>query len=440
MNDPRAAAERICRILDEAGYRALLAGGCVRDMLLGVPPRDYDIATNARPEEVGRLFEKTISVGAAFGVQLVVFPEGVFEVATFRSDGPYPDGRHPSHVEFAGEEEDARRRDFTINAMFYDPASQRVVDYVGGREDLARRLIRTVGDPKQRFQEDHLRLIRAVRFAARLGYAIAPETLAAARDLAPLIRKTSAERVRDELIKMLTEGGARRALELMDETGLLAHVLPEVARMKGVEQPQPFHPEGDVFLHTLLMLEMMQQPTLTLALAVLFHDLGKPLTRTEDDRIRFNNHDKVGAEEAAAVCRRLRISTEDTERVAWLVSQHMRLALAPRMRESKLKRFVREEGFDELVELCRLDCLASHRSLDVIEWIRAYRARLKPEEMRPKPLLRGDDLIQMGYRPGPIFSTILRAVEDAQLEGKLLDAEQARAFVRDHWPSGSSEA
>lgn len=434
MDDRKRAAIEICRTLTKAGFRALLAGGCVRDLILGVQPKDYDIATNAPTEEVERLFTSCVSVGAEFGVQIVLLPEGHFEVATFRRDGPYSDGRHPDRVEFLDEQIDARRRDFTINALFLDPETDSIIDYVGGRKDLDARLVRAVGDPRERFAEDHLRMLRAVRFAARLGYAIVPETYAALGEMAPLIAKTSPERIRDELIMMLTEGGCRRAFELLDETGLLECILPEIARMKGVRQPPRFHPEGDVFDHTLLMLDRMEHPSSTLAMAVLLHDVGKPLTQSFEDRIRFNNHDKVGARIAEKICRRLHMPNEDRERIAWMVENHMRVDAAPKMRESKRKRFVREEAFTDLLELCRLDCVASHNDTDTIEWIKDYVAKLKPEQLKPAPLLRGTDLITMGYAPGPLFSEILQAVEDAQLEGALNDADQARAFVRTHWP------
>jgi len=435
MADPRrAAALRLCDTLTRAGFRALLAGGCVRDGILGVPPRDYDIATSARPEQVAGLFDVCIEVGAAFGIQIVVLPEGRFEVAAFRQDGPYSDGRRPDYVAYVDEVEDAQRRDFTINAMFLDPATDQVIDYVGGQQDLRGRILRAVGDPDQRFGEDHLRLLRGVRFAARLGYTIAPDTLAAMCRMAPLVTKTSAERIRDELVKILTEGGARRAFGLLDETGMLVHVLPEVAAMKGVAQPEQFHPEGDVFEHTLLMLEYLERPSATLAMGVLLHDVGKPLTQTFEDRIRFNNHDKVGARESEKICRRLRMSQADTARISWLVENHMRLAAFPKMRESKRKRFVRHEAFPELLELARLDCLASHRALEKVEAIRDYAATLPPEVLKPPPLVAGKDLIAMGYAPGPLFSEILEAVEDAQLEGRLASAEEARKFVRERWP------
>ncbi|MBM3290712.1 MAG: CCA tRNA nucleotidyltransferase, partial [Candidatus Hydrogenedentes bacterium] len=310
----RAGAERICETLRRAGHRALFAGGCVRDLVLGVSAKDYDVATSARPQQVAALFARTIPIGTAFGVTIVIVPEGQVEVTTFRTDIRYEDGRHPSSVEFRGEREDAQRRDFTINAMFFDPETGEVVDYVNGREDLAAKTIRTVGDPRERFAEDHLRLLRAVRFAARLGFAIEGDTLDAVRAMAGLVTKTSAERVRDELTKMLTEGGARRAIALMDETGLLEQVLPEIARLKGVEQPPEFHPEGDVFTHTLLLADLLEGVSPTLAFGALLHDVGKPATMTVEDRVRFNNHDKVGAAMAETICKRLRMSNHDTER------------------------------------------------------------------------------------------------------------------------------
>ncbi|MDX9974652.1 MAG: CCA tRNA nucleotidyltransferase [FCB group bacterium] len=426
-------AREICARLERRGFRALLAGGCVRDLILDVEPKDYDIATNATPEQVAELFDKTVPVGAAFGVQIVVLPEGHFEVTTFRKDGPYLDGRHPSSIQYTGEEEDARRRDFTINAMFFDPKTESIVDYVGGRADLTAQVIRTVGNPRERFAEDHLRLMRAIRFAARLGYAIEPETFAAVREMAPLITTTSGERIRDEIVRMLTEGGARRGFELMDDTGLLGHVLPELLPMKGCEQPPEFHPEGDVWTHTLMALDLLDKPTLPLALGVLLHDVGKPVTQTFEDRIRFSNHDKIGAAMADDICRRLHLSNQDRERVVWLVDQHMRLATAPEMRQSKLKRFVREEGFPELLALGRIDCMSSHGDLETNEWIAGYLRNLKPEEIKPEPLVRGRDLIEMGYKPGPVFSQILQQVEDAQLEGEIASAEEARDFVRRNW-------
>lgn len=434
MNKRQAAAEQICSTLRRRGFRALLAGGCVRDMLLKTPPRDFDIATNARPFEVAQLFERTIDIGAAFGVQVVLLPEGPFEVTTFRKDGPYHDGRHPCSVAFTGEEEDARRRDFTINALFYDPVDRKVLDYVGGLDDLRTGLVRAVGVPRERFEEDHLRLLRAIRFAARLGYAIERETYQAIRESAPRITSTSAERIRDELLKMLTEGGTRRAFEMLDDTGLLHQILPEVSAMKGVAQPPEFHPEGDVFTHTLLMLDLLNHPSAALALGVLLHDAGKPATQTRTDRIRFNDHDKAGAIIAREVCERLRLPRRDTERVVWLVAQHMRFQHIPKMRESKRKRTIRADGFEELKELCRIDCLASHGNLDTVVWVENYQAQLPPESLRPEPLVQGNDLIALGYPPGPLFSKILKHVEDLQLDGRLTTPDEARAFILAHWP------
>jgi len=434
MNKRQAAAEQICSTLRRHGFRALLAGGCVRDMLLKTPTRDFDIATNARPFEVAQLFERTIDIGAAFGVQVVLLPEGPFEVTTFRKDGPYHDGRHPCSVAFTGEEEDARRRDFTINALFYDPVDRKVLDYVGGLDDLRTGLVRAVGVPRERFEEDHLRLLRAIRFAARLRYAIERETYQAIRESAPRITLTSAERIRDELLKMLTEGGTRRAFEMLDDTGLLHQILPEVSAMKGVAQPPEFHPEGDVFTHTLLMLDLLNHPSAALALGVLLHDAGKPATQTRTDRIRFNDHDKAGAIIAREVCERLRLPRRDTERVVWLVAQHMRFQHIPKMRESKRKRTIRADGFEELKELCRIDCLASHGNLDTVVWVENYQAQLPPESLRPEPLVQGNDLIALGYPPGPLFSKILKHVEDLQLDGRLTTPDEARAFILAHWP------
>ena len=393
MDNRERAARRICAVLNDAGHRALFAGGCVRDRLLGVPPQDFDIATSATAAQSARLFKKTIDVGAAFGVTVVILPEGNFEVATFRKDGPYKDGRRPSHVEFVDEVEDAKRRDFTINALFLDPETDTVLDYVGGRDDLARKRLRTVGDPGQRFREDYLRLLRAVRFAARLDFEIDGETMAAIRGEAKRILETSPERIRDELVKILTEGRAERGFQLLDETGLLGHILPEITAMKGVEQPPKWHPEGDVFVHTLLLLRHLERGcSPPLGLSALLHDVGKPPTQTIEDRIRFNLHQKVGARMAEKICKRLRMSNEDTAKTAWLVEQHMRLEDIPKMRESKRKRFVREPWFDELAALCRLDRLGSTGNLDTIEWVlgsgeeaRAFVVARYPKVPRAKP-------------------------------------------------------
>lgn len=433
-NAKALAATEICARLSGAGHRAMFAGGCVRDMVLKSPPKDYDIATSARPDQVMGLFPRTEPVGAQFGVVLVLTPAGPFEVATFRSDCAYKDGRHPSAVVYADERSDARRRDFTINALFYDPAKEEVVDYAGGLGDIERGVLRAVGEPRERFAEDHLRLLRAVRFAARLGFEVEPATWEAMCGLGHLSADPSGERIRDELVKILTEGHARAGFELLDRSGMLAHILPEASRLKGVQQPPRYHPEGDVFTHTLLMLEHMRDPSPTLAMGVLLHDAAKPLTKTVEDRIRFSRHDKVGAEVARAVCKRLRMSRQQTARIVWLVDQHMRLAHVPRMRESKRKRFVRESGFEELLELGRLDALASHGDLSLIQWIKDYVEHLEPDKVRPQLLLTGEDLIEMGYEPGPFFGEILGEVEDAQLEERLKTREEARRFVCERWP------
>jgi poly(A) polymerase len=439
MGETEARAREVCGVLRQNGYRALFAGGCVRDRLLGTPPKDFDIATDALPQDVEGLFSKTIPVGAAFGVIIVVEGTDHFEVATFRKDGPYIDGRRPSSIDFVDEIEDARRRDFTVNALFYDPEKETVLDYVGGQSDLEAGLLRCVGDPPTRFSEDYLRLLRAVRFSARLDFDLAPETHDAITACAPHILRTSPERIRDELVKMLTGGRAHRSLELLDKTGLLEHILPEVHAMKGVEQPEAFHPEGDVFVHTMLLMKHLESRcTPTLALGALLHDVGKPDTQTFEDRIRFNQHDKVGAEIARKMCRRLRFSNEDCGRITWLVAQHMRLAAIPQMKESKRKRFVREEGFSELIELCRLDCLASHGGLDTIEWIETYLADVPEDAMRPTPLITGRDLIEMGLTPGPEFKRLLQAVEDAQLEGTIGTKTDAKSLVKDFVSKGNT--
>lgn len=428
----RELAVKLAETLRRAGHEAWFAGGCVRDRLLGRAVKDYDIATGATPSEVARLFPEAQAVGAHFGVMLV---RGV-EIATFRSEGAYSDGRHPDDVAFETEPRaDAARRDFTINGLMEDPWTGEVLDFVGGQADLRAGLLRAIGDPLRRFREDHLRLMRAVRFAARLGFAVEPATQAAMREEAPLIGRIAAERVRDELTRILTEGGARRGFELMDETGLLLHVLPEIARLKGVEQPPEFHPEGDVWTHTLLMLEALGECEVTLALAVLFHDAGKPETQTRTGRIRFHGHAEAGARIARAALTRLKYPNAVVERVTGHVSNHMRFMDVPRMRESTFKRFVRLPGFDELLELYRLDLVGSLRGVDSYESLKARREALPEESLRPKPLLNGDDLQALGYEPGPVFKEILLAVEEAQLENRISTPEEAVALIRSRFGS-----
>jgi poly(A) polymerase len=433
----KQAAIDVVRTLRESGHQAYLAGGCVRDLLLGREPADYDVATDATPDDVMRIFPRTWAVGAQFGVVLVPF-EGerseVTEVATFRSDGLYTDGRHPDEVQYTMRpEEDVRRRDFTINGLLLDPLdNDRVLDYVGGREDLQAGIIRTIGVPHRRFAEDKLRLLRAVRFASRFGYEIEPQTFAAIRELAPQIHVVSRERVREELTKILTEGHARSAFELLDETGLLRQVLPEVERMKDVQQPPQFHPEGDVWVHTLLILESLPHPCpRTLAWGALLHDVGKPPTfRRAPDRIRFDGHVEVGEAIAREICQRLRMSNDDTEHIVALVGNHMRFADVPRMKQSTLKRFMRLPRFSDHLSLHRMDCLASHGDLSIYDYTRERFAKTPPEQMRPAPLITGHDLIAMGISPGPAFKDILAVAEDAQLEGQLEDKKQAIEFVR----------
>lgn len=435
MSTRRETAKEVVRRLREAGHQAYWAGGCVRDLLLGREPADYDVATAATPEQVLRLFPRAIAVGAQFGVLRVQIEGHHIEVATFRSDHGYADGRHPREVHYSSApEEDVRRRDFTINGLLYDPLEEKTLDFVGGGDDLRAGLIRTIGEPAERFAEDKLRLLRAIRFAARFSYRIEEKTWAALRAGREGIRQVSRERIRDELLKMLTEGAARRAFELLEASGLLGILLPEVARMKGVQQPPEFHPEGDVWVHTLLMLEKMERPTPTLALGALLHDVGKPPTFRLADRIRFDNHCEIGAVMAEEICERLRLSNRETERVAALVRNHLRFKDAPGMRPSTFKRFISMDGFDEHLELHRLDCLASHGDLSNWRFVKEQRESLPPEVVRPPRLLTGHDLKRMGYQPGPEMGRILAEVEEAQLEGTLKSAEQARAFVGKHFP------
>src|SRR5579862_1454674 len=424
-------ARSIVAQLRSAGHQAYLVGGCVRDMLLGRSPEDFDVATDARPDRVSELFERSEQVGAHFGVVLVRENTSQVEVATFRSDASYSDGRRPDAVRFESDpRRDVLRRDFTINALLLDPATNEVLDFTGGREDLRRRVIRAIGDPEERFREDHLRLIRAVRFAARLGFTIEPATMDALARLHALILKVSPERARDEIARILTEGGARRGFELLDQTGLLGDILPEVAAMKGVAQPPEFHPEGDVWTHTLLLLEKLHHPTVTLAMGALLHDVGKPPTFRVADRIRFDGHAEEGVRMAHDILTRLRFSHEQIEQIEALIAHHMRFKDTGHMRESTLKRFLRMENFAEHLELHRLDCLSSNGRLDTYKRVLARREELGEEELRPKPLLTGRDLIEAGYAPGPVFGQMLAAVEDAQLEGRLQNKEDALALVR----------
>jgi poly(A) polymerase len=421
--------------LRNSGHQAYLVGGCVRDLLMGANPKDFDIATDARPDRIMSLFPNSGQVGAHFGVVLVRDAFAQVEVATFRSDNDYTDGRRPASVHFEFDpRQDVLRRDFTINGLLLDPDTGAVLDYVEGRADLERRVIRAIGDPAVRFREDHLRLLRAVRFAARLGFAIDTPTFAAIERDHALIRTVSAERVREELARILTEGGARRGFELLDQSGLLAVILPEVAAMKGVAQPPEYHPEGDVWVHTLMLLEGLRHPSLTLALGALLHDVGKPPTFRVAGRIRFDGHVEEGVRLAHAILSRLRFSSDEMERVEALVANHMRFKDLQFMRQSTLKRFLRLPDFHEHLELHRLDCLSSNRRLENYELARHKLQQFPDEHLKPAPLITGADLIAAGYQPGPIFSTILTFVEDAQLDGRIHSAGEALALVREMFP------
>jgi poly(A) polymerase len=454
------AALRVVGELRAAGYEAYLAGGCVRDLLLGLTPKDYDVATSATPNVVLGLFPRTFAVGAHFGVVLIATCGGadaacaagdelgrpdyvVTEVATFRSEGAYSDGRRPDAVRYTkSAEEDVERRDFTINGLLLDPLGEAddlrsaVIDFVGGLADLDARVLRAIGNAETRFEEDHLRMLRGVRFAARFGLELEAKTKAAMRTMAGKISAVSRERVRDELTRMLTEGKARRAFELLEETGLLAEVLPEVARMKGVEQPAQYHPEGDVWVHTLGLLGQLGAGcAATLAWGALLHDVGKPPTfRRAPDRIRFDGHVDVGVAMAAEILRRFRFSNEETRQILSLIENHMRFADAGRMRASTLKRFFRLPEFEQHLALHRMDCLAGSGNLEHWEFVRERYAAMPEETVRPRPLITGRELIAAGYRPGAGFKEMLRAMEDAQLEGTITTAEEAMRLVREKFP------
>jgi len=433
--ETEALARAVIAKLRAAGHQAYLVGGCVRDLLLGFKPKDFDVATDARPDRIMDLFPRSGRVGAHFGVVLVRDVFDQVEVATFRSDHAYEDGRHPEFVRFESDpRQDVLRRDFTINGLMMDPVTGEVLDFAGGRMDLKRRVVRAIGDPDTRFGEDHLRLLRAVRFAARLGFEIEPATFESIERNHALILRVASERVRDELVRILTEGGARRGFELLDASGMLADILPEVAAMKGVEQPPEYHPEGDVWTHTLMLLEQLEQPTATLALGALLHDVGKPPTFRMAGRIRFDGHVEEGVRMAHAILHRLRFSRDEMEQVEALVANHMRFKDVHRMKDSTLKRFLRTPGFEEHLELHRLDAMSSNRNLENYELARRALAEFSAEHLAPAPLVTGADLISAGYEPGPLFSQILEAVEDAQLEGRVQTSGEAMALVREMFP------
>ncbi len=426
-------AREIVSRLRQSGHVAYFAGGCVRDLVRGEAPKDIDIATDARPGEVQKIFSRTYAVGAHFGVIVVLENGFQFEVATFRSDGAYLDGRRPAEVHFSTAEEDAKRRDFTINGMFFDPEKDEVIDYVGGRADLAAKIICAIGDPSQRFAEDRLRMLRAVRFATVLDFEIEPATWEALVRHAGSITDISAERIREELVRIFMSPRRVRGWDLLDASGLLRVILPELEATKGCEQPPQFHPEGDVFKHTRIMLELLPNETsLPLVLSVLFHDIGKPPTASVDEngRIRFNGHDRVGAEMTEALMQRLRFSRAEIDATVEAVRQHMVFKDVPKMRVAKLKRFMARPTFEDELELHRVDCASSHAMLDNYEFLQRKREEFANEPIIPPPLVRGDDLLSLGLKPGPRIGEILEAVETRQLEGGFKDREEALAWIK----------
>jgi poly(A) polymerase len=431
----RAEAVHIVQTLVKAGHEAVFAGGCVRDMLRGVEPKDYDVATSALPEQVRRIFPNSHAVGAHFGVIIVVLRGVPFEVATFRRDGDYSDGRHPDAVEFTSAEEDAKRRDFTVNGLFYDPLKEQVVDYVGGRADLEKKILRAIGDPRQRFKEDHLRLLRAIRFATVLGFEIEEATWVAVREMAGSIQKVSAERIRMELEKVFLHAERVRGFDLLVQSGLMKEVLPEILRLQGCEQPPQFHPEGDVFVHTRLMLSLLpRDASLPLVLSVLLHDIAKPETFSQDPdgRIRFNNHDKLGAQRADEILRRLKFPNDVVEPVVEAVERHMMFKDVQKMRVSRLKRFMAHPGFEDEMELHRVDCLSSNGFSDNYDFLRAKQVEFAAEHkpLVPPPLVNGRDVMALGIPASPRVGELLGAAQDLQLEGVLKTREEALEWLR----------
>jgi poly(A) polymerase len=440
MSDKEQKALAIVRRLVDAGFRAVFAGGCVRDRILGVEPKDFDIATDARPEVVLKLFDRTVAVGAKFGVIAVIVGDDQFEVATFRADAAYLDGRRPSAVRFGAIEEDAIRRDFTIGGMFYDPIADRLIDLVSGMRDLRAGIIRAIGNPDERFEEDHLRILRAIRFAARLNFTIDPATWSAMLRSAPKITQIAAERIGEEITMMMTEGGAARAMDLMMQSGLMQLLLPEVVEMRGCAQPENFHPEGDVYTHTRIGVAMLPAKcSETVAFGILLHDIAKPRCRAETgDKVTFYGHVEQGAVMAAEMLARLKRSRAVQERVAYLVKNHLKLCMAPRMRPATLKRMLAEDGFDELMEVAFMDAMASSSYLGFWHFCKHAMSTMTAQEIRPPRLIGGDDLKELGFTPGPRFKAILKDVEDQQLDGLLANRDDALEYVRVHYGPDSA--
>lgn len=426
-------ARKVAERLHLSGFCAYLAGGCVRDLLMGRTPKDYDIATDATPDQVLALFPGSVSVGKAFGVIRARVDGSFFDVATFRRDHAYADGRRPTAVSFTDAQTDALRRDFTINALFYDPLSDQILDFADGRRDLERKIIRCVGDPVARFAEDHLRMLRAIRFAATLGFEIEPDTAEAIRLRAADIEKVSPERIREELTRLLIESNAPGdALGELDRHGLLSRILPEVAATKGQEQPPEFHPEGDVFRHTVIMLNLMAKPTTArLAYSALLHDIGKPpCARREDGRLRFNGHAEEVAEMASRLLRRLRFATDDVEFVSRCIRNHMRFIHVTDMKRSTLRRLIGADTFETELELHRLDCLASHGMLDNHRFLVEYRSRMAREPVLPDPWVSGTDLIAMGIPEGREVGLWKRTAYEAQLDGQIRSREELLEWLQ----------
>lgn len=434
MERNKAAAIDIIGKLQEKGHIAYLAGGCVRDMLRGETPKDYDIATSALPEEITSIFTKTREVGVHFGVVIVIVNNQAFDVATFRNDGSYKDGRHPEEVTFSTPQDDTARRDFTVNGIFFDPISEKYIDFVEGKSDIDKKVIRAIGEPNLRFQEDHLRLLRAIRFAARFDYEIEAETWNSIKSNASGISKISKERIRDELTKILLNENRVLGFDLLVESGLMEHIIPEILQLKGCEQPPQFHPEGDVFVHTRLMLSLLKDaPSIELVLSVLLHDIGKPATYSFDeeaDRIRFNGHDKLGAEMSEQILRDLKFSNSIIEDVVQMVANHMTFKDVQKMRQSKLKRFMSRSTFNDEIELHRVDCLGSWGGLDNYDFLNKKVLEFANEPIIPQPLLTGKDLIELGWSPGPDLGQTLNSVQDMQLEGKLNSKDEALDWVK----------
>ena len=434
MESNKAAAIDIIGKLQEKGHIAYLAGGCVRDMLRGETPKDYDIATSALPEEITSIFTKTREVGVHFGVVIVIVNNQAFDVATFRNDGSYKDGRHPEEVTFSTPQDDTARRDFTVNGIFFDPISEKYIDFVEGKSDVDKKVIRAIGEPNLRFQEDHLRLLRAIRFAARFDYEIEAETWNSIKSNASGISKISKERIRDELTKILLNENRVLGFDLLVESGLMEHIIPQILQLKGCEQPPQFHPEGDVFVHTRLMLSLLKDaPSIELVLSVLLHDIGKPATYSFDeeaDRIRFNGHDKLGAEMSEQILRDLKFSNSIIEDVVQMVANHMTFKDVQKMRQSKLKRFMSRSTFNDEIELHRVDCLGSWGGLDNYDFLNKKMVEFANEPIIPQPLLTGKDLIELGWSPGPDLGQTLNSVQDMQLEGKLNSKDEALDWVK----------